>query len=103
MIIFLNNKVKMSLKSLAIIPARYGSNRFPGKPLALLNNKPMIQYTYEAAKKAMLIDEVFVATDDKRIEKAVHNFGGNVIMTSLDCLSGISFFIFNSKYFRNNI
>lgn len=69
-----------------IIPARYASSRFPGKPLALIGNKPMIQRVYEQACKSISL--VYVATDDKRIFDAVKNFGGNVVMTSADHMSG---------------
>jgi 3-deoxy-manno-octulosonate cytidylyltransferase (CMP-KDO synthetase) len=69
-----------------IIPARYASTRFPGKPLSLIGDKPMIQRVYEQASKAL--HEVFVATDDKRILDTVLNFGGKVIMTSPDHRSG---------------
>jgi 3-deoxy-manno-octulosonate cytidylyltransferase (CMP-KDO synthetase) len=69
-----------------IIPARYASSRFPGKPLALIGDKPMIQRVYEQAHKS--IDLVYVATDDKRIFDAVLNFGGKAIMTSPDHQSG---------------
>ena len=62
-----------------IIPARYASSRFPGKPLAIIGKKTMIQHVYE--KACMALSSVFVATDDKRIEDAVKTFGGNVIMT----------------------
>ncbi len=65
---------------LGIIPARYGSTRLEGKPLLDICGKSMIQRVYEQAKKAL--DHVIVATDDRRIEKAVLDFGGNVIMTS---------------------
>ena len=65
---------------LGIIPARYGSTRLEGKPLMDICGKPMIQYVYEQAKKALT--DVLVATDDGRIEKAVKHFGGNVVMTS---------------------
>jgi len=65
---------------LGIIPARYGSTRLEGKPLMDICGKPMIQRVYEQAKK--ILDDVVVATDDKRIEKAVQDFGGNVVMTS---------------------
>lgn len=75
-------------KSIGIIPARYGSTRFPGKPLADILGKPMIQWTYENAKKAESLDEVYVATDDDRIQQAVTKFGGNVIMTSPNHQSG---------------
>jgi 3-deoxy-manno-octulosonate cytidylyltransferase (CMP-KDO synthetase) len=69
-----------------IIPARYASLRFPGKPLALINNKPMIQVVYEQAVKAL--DVVFVATDDRKIYDSVIGFGGRVIMTSPSHQSG---------------
>jgi 3-deoxy-manno-octulosonate cytidylyltransferase (CMP-KDO synthetase) len=72
----------------AVIPARYGSTRLPGKPLAMIGGKPMIQHVYENASKAKLLDEVIVATDDVRIEQAVKNFGGNVMRTSKDHASG---------------
>lgn len=64
---------------IAIIPARYESSRFPGKPLAMLKNKPMIQWVVENVSKA--IDEVWVATDDKRIFAAVNQFGGKAVIT----------------------
>jgi 3-deoxy-manno-octulosonate cytidylyltransferase (CMP-KDO synthetase) len=66
---------------IGIIPARYASTRFPGKPLAMIHNKPMIQHVYERCKEADL-DDVFVATDDERIAKVVENFGGKAIMTN---------------------
>jgi 3-deoxy-manno-octulosonate cytidylyltransferase (CMP-KDO synthetase) len=72
---------------IGIIPARYASTRFPGKPLALIHNKPMIQHVYERCKEADL-DDVFVATDDERIQKAVENFGGKVLMTNPHHASG---------------
>ncbi|MBL4559572.1 MAG: 3-deoxy-manno-octulosonate cytidylyltransferase [Bacteroidales bacterium] len=71
---------------LGIIPARYASTRFPGKPLADINGKPMIQKVYEQAIQAL--DHVYIATDDKRIEEAVNSFGGKVIMTSPNHQSG---------------
>lgn len=74
------------MKFLAIIPARYASTRFPGKPLVDINGKPMIQWVFENTSKA--IEDVYVATDDERIEKAVLSFGGNVVMTSPDHPSG---------------
>ena len=70
------------MKILGVIPARYASTRFPGKPLADVNGKPMIQRVYEQAKKCKSLSEVIVATDDKRIESAVKKFNGKVIMTS---------------------
>ena len=66
----------------AIIPARFGSTRFPGKPLALLGGKPMIQHVYERASMAKMPDAVVVATDDSRIADMVRSFGGDVVMTS---------------------
>jgi len=76
------------MKALGIIPARYGSTRFPGKPLALLAGKPMVQWVYERASQAELLSEVIVATDDQRIFDAVKNFGGRVVMTRSDHPSG---------------
>jgi len=66
----------------AIIPARYGSTRFEGKPLADILGKPMIQYVYEGVRQSKLIDDVIVATDDQRIFQAVSAFGGEAVMTS---------------------
>jgi 3-deoxy-manno-octulosonate cytidylyltransferase (CMP-KDO synthetase) len=70
----------------AIIPARFASTRFPGKPLAILGGKPVIQRVYEQAKK--VFENVFVATDDDRIYDAVEQFGGKAIMTSPNHKSG---------------
>ena len=70
-----------------IIPARYASTRFPGKPLAMLAGKPMIQHVWEKAI-ASSADVVAVATDDERIAEAVRKFGGIAIMTSPDHPSG---------------
>ena len=72
----------------AIIPARYGSTRLPGKPLARIGGKPMIQHVYESAAKAKGLERVLVATDDRRIEETVRSFGGEVVMTSKDHTSG---------------
>lgn len=74
------------MKFLAIIPARYASTRFPGKPLAMLGGRPMIQWVYERASS--VISECWVATDDRRIEEAVKAFGGRVVMTSAEHRSG---------------
>ncbi|MDR1937221.1 MAG: 3-deoxy-manno-octulosonate cytidylyltransferase [Tannerellaceae bacterium] len=68
------------MRFIGIIPARYASTRFPGKPLADLGGKPMIQRVYEQVRN--VLDAVYVATDDRRIEAAVKAFGGKVIMTS---------------------
>jgi len=69
-------------KAIGIIPARYGSTRFPGKPLAEISGRPMIQHVYRRAVRARLLDEVWVATDDQRIAQCVCGFGGRVILTS---------------------
>ena len=74
------------MKFIGIIPARYASTRFPGKPLAQMDGKPMIQRVYEQVKE--VLDAVWVATDDTRIEAAVKAFGGNVVMTSTEHRSG---------------
>jgi len=66
----------------AVIPARYGSTRFPGKSLAPIKGKPMIQWVYERTKRSSLLERVIVATDDERIRQAVMSFGGEAVMTS---------------------
>jgi len=80
----------MSAKSkvIAVIPARWASSRFPGKPLAIIHGKPMIQWVVEQTGKARTVSEVIVATDDDRIALAVQDFGGSAVMTSSDHLSG---------------
>jgi 3-deoxy-manno-octulosonate cytidylyltransferase (CMP-KDO synthetase) len=72
----------------AIIPARYGSTRFPGKPLIEIGGKPMVQHVYESASKVRQVDRVLVATDDRRIEQVVNAFGGEVMLTSKHHASG---------------
>ena len=72
------------MKVIAIVPARYSSSRFPGKPLADICGKPMIWWVYSRVKKAKRISEVYVATDDDRIKQACESFGMNVIMTRTD-------------------
>lgn len=79
-------EIKMVTDILGIIPARYASTRFPGKPLATLGNKPMIQWVYESA--ASVFEYLVVATDDTRIFQAVESFGGNAVMTSEDHRTG---------------
>ncbi len=74
------------MKFTAIIPARYASTRFPGKPLALLSGKPIIQHVYEQVKQ--VIKDVWVATDDQRIFETVNTFGGKAVMTRKDHKSG---------------
>jgi len=76
------------MKIVVIIPSRYGSTRFEGKPLALISGKPMIQCVYERAASAGIVDQVVVATDDARIFSAVTGFGGSVIMTAAENRSG---------------
>jgi len=75
-------------KILAIIPARWASVRFPGKPIADILGKPMVQWVSEQAQKASLVSEVVIATDDKRIYDVVLGFGGKVVMTSPKHQSG---------------
>ena len=72
----------------AIIPARYGSTRLPAKPLLDLAGKPMVQHVYERTKKAKLVEQVIVATDDERVVRAVEAFQGEVVMTPRDVRSG---------------
>ncbi len=76
------------IKTVCVIPSRYGSTRFPGKPLVDLGGKSLIQWVYERATKAIRVDDVYVATDDERIAEAVRDFGGSAIMTSPACASG---------------
>ncbi|MDR1452067.1 MAG: 3-deoxy-manno-octulosonate cytidylyltransferase [Helicobacteraceae bacterium] len=76
------------MKTLIVIPARYGSTRFLGKPLALIGGKPMIARTYERAKQSKLADRVVAATDDERIANAVREIGGEAVMTSAKCENG---------------
>ena len=74
------------MKFIAIIPARYASTRFPGKPLADIQGKPMIQHVYE--RTSQVFEHCCVATDDTRIAEAVDRFGGCAVMTSPDHRSG---------------
>lgn len=76
------------MKIVGIIPARYASKRFPGKPLTLIQGKPMIQHVYEQCKKCSSLTEVYVATDDYRIAAAVEKFHGKVSLTSSEHHSG---------------
>ncbi|OHB75911.1 MAG: 3-deoxy-D-manno-octulosonate cytidylyltransferase [Planctomycetes bacterium RBG_16_59_8] len=75
-------------RAVAVIPARYGSTRLPGKPLLKETGKEMIRHVYERVSRCRLIDRVVVATDDRRIADAVEAFGGNVAMTPKGCPSG---------------
>jgi 3-deoxy-manno-octulosonate cytidylyltransferase (CMP-KDO synthetase) len=76
------------MRILGIIPSRFDSSRFPGKPLIDLNGKSMIQRVYEGASKSNKIDHLIVATDDQRIFDEVKRFGGNVILTSKEHVNG---------------
>lgn len=76
------------MKTLAVLPSRYAATRFPGKPLALIAGKPMIQRVFEAALRAEGVDKVVVATDDDRIAQAVRSFGGEAVMTDSALPSG---------------
>lgn len=76
------------MRTIGVIPSRYGSTRFPGKPLCMICGKPMIQWVVEAVRKAERLDDVIVATDDERIAVAVAAFGGKAIMTPSDLPSG---------------
>ena len=75
-------------KILGIIPARYASTRFPGKPLADINGKTMIQHVYERSKLSKSLFDVIVATDDSRIYECVENFGGKAVMTDSNLPNG---------------
>jgi 3-deoxy-manno-octulosonate cytidylyltransferase (CMP-KDO synthetase) len=76
------------MKIVAIIPCRYQSTRFEGKPLAPILGKPMVQWVYERAKEAAILSDLVVATDDERIYRCVEGFGGRVLMTALTHPSG---------------
>jgi 3-deoxy-manno-octulosonate cytidylyltransferase (CMP-KDO synthetase) len=80
----------MPIKALGVIPARYGSSRFPGKPLCDIGGKSMLQRVYEQALKSSTLSKVVVATDDDRIFSHVKGFGGDVLMTSTAHNSGTS-------------
>ncbi len=79
---------KSNLKAVCIIPARYASSRFPGKPLAMIAGKPMIQRVYEGCARCPDISAVYVATDDERIAEAARGFTENVVMTGAEHRSG---------------
>ncbi|HWZ53786.1 MAG TPA: NTP transferase domain-containing protein, partial [Candidatus Acidoferrales bacterium] len=83
-----NTDSASNIKVFAVIPARYGSTRLPGKPLAKIAGRPMIQYVVERARQAARVTRVIVATDDERVKKAVEDFGGEAILTRRDHRSG---------------
>ena len=76
------------MKVYGIIPSRFGSSRFPGKPLAVIAGKPLVAWVTEAVGRAKTLDEVLVATDDERIVAAVEEFGGRAVMTPSELPSG---------------
>jgi len=76
------------MRVVAIIPARYGSTRFKGKPLVTLLGKPLIQWVYEATKRCSIIDDVIVATDSEDIKSTVESFGGRACLTSCSHKTG---------------
>ena len=76
------------MNTYVFIPARYGSSRLPGKPLKLIDGKPMIQHVYERISKAQGLAGVYIATDDDRIKEVVEAFGGKVVMTPIEAASG---------------
>ncbi len=92
------------MKIIAIIPARYGSKRLLAKPLLKINNKPLVQLTYEAVLSSRLFDDVFIATESKKIYQVVSEFGGQCIMTSEYCENGTERCaeLINNLDFHNN-
>jgi 3-deoxy-manno-octulosonate cytidylyltransferase (CMP-KDO synthetase) len=78
----------VTVKRVIVIPARYGSTRFPGKALAPMGGKPLVRWVYEVASACRAVAEVLIATDDRRIGKAASDFGATVVMTANDILSG---------------
>jgi 3-deoxy-manno-octulosonate cytidylyltransferase (CMP-KDO synthetase) len=78
----------MGSSLIAIIPARFESTRLPGKPLALIHGKPMIQHVYERTAEARGVERVIVATDDERVRAVVRGFGGEAVMTDAGHVSG---------------
>ncbi|MGH9463885.1 MAG: cytidylyltransferase domain-containing protein, partial [Vicinamibacteria bacterium] len=72
------------MRNIAVIPARFGSQRLPGKPLARIGERTLIEHVYRRAAEARRVDRVLVATDDSRIHDAVTAFGGDCVMTSPD-------------------
>jgi 3-deoxy-manno-octulosonate cytidylyltransferase (CMP-KDO synthetase) len=78
----------MRIRTLGVIPARFGAQRFPGKPLALIAGKTLVQRVFEQAAKARRLDKVIVATETTRILEAVEAFGGDAMLTSPECATG---------------
>ncbi len=78
----------MPVRAVGVIPARWASSRFPGKPLAEIAGKPMIQWVWERASRSQTLERILIATDDRRIEDAARSFGAEVVMTPTDLKSG---------------
>ena len=76
------------MKSIIVIPSRYGSTRFPGKPLAMISGRSLLERVWLIAQAVKGIDQVYIATDDERIRKHAEQFGANVVMTSPECANG---------------
>ncbi len=76
------------MKAIGVIPARYSSTRFPGKPLVDILGKPMIQHVWERASRAKTLEKVIIATDDERILKKAKEFGAEAVLTSSSLSSG---------------
>jgi len=87
--------------TVAIIPARYASQRLPAKPLLDILGKPMIQHVFERTVRARLVNEVVVATDDARIASAVHSFGGQAVMTPESLRSGTDRVAYAARFLQN--
>lgn len=85
-------------KVIGVIPARFGSQRLPGKPLLPIKGKPLIQHTWENAKRAKNLDALIIATDDERIRRAAEEFGASVVMTPEDCPTGSDRIAWVSKH-----
>ncbi len=86
-----------------VIPARYGSSRFPGKPLVMLNGKPMVQHVYERAADCRAVSDVLVATDDERIKQTVEQFGGRVVMVAGNYRTGTDRVAAVARLFPGNL
>lgn len=80
--------MNLNLKTVIVIPARFGSTRFPGKPLALIHGKSLLHRTWSIAKAIQHVDEVYIATDDARIQEHAKNFGAKTIRTPIECENG---------------
>jgi 3-deoxy-manno-octulosonate cytidylyltransferase (CMP-KDO synthetase) len=90
------------MKTTVVIPSRYGSSRFPGKPLAMIKGKPLLQHTIEQVMKCKEVDYISVATDDKRIYDFVRSLKFNVFMTPKTCKSGTDRLAFVASKFLKN-